>query len=577
MTNPIDHHQPAGYNRPLPKEIPAGILKVTGNDIESQTGAMARIELGPTGNFGLSHTESGRTIRLASAVNPAAEDLSLVERFNPKPGEGVVCIGLGLGYQLEELARRLRPDDPIWVFESRPELAAAALMSRDLEAVLSRPGFRLFIGPWNGQPPFGAEETPPGRVLWRPAAARYFAGEYPWFKTPGTITRLKPSAPRLLLFQSGYYLDRELNNAAKALNLETAVWNFERGETADGDNFKALLELIKNFRPDLALTVNHLGFDAEGLMDDLFSRLRLPVASWFVDSPAFILGDHRPGSYVSAFSWDMDYLELLKDKGFVTVRHLPLATDETFFRPDPGSSSHRPLAFVGDSLTMATAKYMLKLGLRADSKAFSSFLDDTDKLAEGFLSNSDLLPDSEGLKKLAASAGLTAGPEQLADLGALVTWRASRIRRREVLAAVKESGLTVAGDKHWSALLNINSKKVLPPLDYYTELNPFYQSAQVNLNITSAQMKTGLNQRVFDVPASGAFLLTDHKEQLFELFEPNKEVITYHDPQEARQLAAWYARHPAERESIVRAAHRRVTGCHLYRHRLNEILKTMSV
>ena len=573
MINPIDH-QALLKDGTWPEAVRAAGLKVTAAGIESLAGATARLEPGPAGALGLSHSESGRTIRLASAVNPAAEDQNLVARFDPKPGQGVVCLGLGLGYHLEELARRLAPDDPIWVFESRPELAAAALSSRDLATVSARPGFRLFVGPWYGRVPFG-DEIPPARVLWRPATARYFADEYPWFPAPVMTARPSKQPRRLLLFQSGYYLDRELRNAADALELETAVWNFERGETADGHNFKELLELIKNFRPDLALTVNHLGFDAEGLMDDLFSRLKLPAASWFVDSPAFILGDNRPSQCVNAFSWDRDYLELLKNKGFSTVKYLPLASDETFFHPDHNLSPSRPLAFVGDSLTMATAKYMLKLGLRAESKNFSSFLDDMDKLAEAFLDNDDLLPDQDGLKKLATSAGIIPGPEQMSDLGALVTWRASRLRRTRVLKAVKESGLTVAGDKHWSALLNMSQDKLRPSLDYYTELKPFYQKAKVNLNITSAQMKTGLNQRVFDVPASGAFLLTDHKEQLFELFEPDKEVITYREPQEARKLARWYADRPAARENIIRAAQRRVSGCHLYRHRLGEILKTV--
>lgn len=578
MKNPIDH-QGLFKGRRWPEAVPPESVRATESGLESSSGAVARLEPGPTGAFGLSLAEGGRTIRLVSAVNPAAEDRNLVDRFNPKPGQGVICLGLGLGYHLEELVRRLGPDDPVWVFESRPELAAAALMSRDLSAMLSRPGFRLFVGPWSGRAPWGEEEIPAYRVLWRPAAARYFAGEYPWFAPPpaAASAHLKPTPRRLLLFQSGYYLDRELSNAAKALGLETAVWNFERGETADGGNFKQLLELIKSFRPDLALTVNHLGFDAEGLMDDLFSRLKLPAASWFVDSPAFILGENRPSPWVSAFSWDKDYLKMLKNKGFATVAHLPLATDDQFFRPDQSSPPARPLAFVGDSLTMATAKYMLKLGLRADSEKFSGFLDETDKLAEAFLDNADLLPDPDGLAKLAAPAGLAPEAERLADLGALVTWRASRIRRTRVLAAVKESGLTVAGDKHWSGLLNLRPERLLPPLDYYTELKSFYQKTMVNINITSAQMKTGLNQRVFDVPASGAFLLTDHKEQLFELFEPGREVVTYQEPQEARQLAAWYAGHPAAREGVIRAAHERVSGCHLYRHRLKELLKTINL
>jgi spore maturation protein CgeB len=548
-------------------------LVFTENSVAGPDGSRAWLESGPAGALCLSHSQGGRTIRLTSALNPAAEDRSLVDGLDLAPDEGVLCFGLGLGYHLEELHRRLAPAAPLWVLESRPALAAAALKARNLAPLFKRPGFRLLVGPFEGGLP--SEPRPPARVLWRPATWRHFAAEYrSWASWAAADAKSRRRAKRrLLLFQSGYYLERELARAAAALGLETAVWNFPRTLTGRGESFRELLDIIKNFRPDLALTVNHLGFDAEGLMDDLFTRLGLPAASWFVDSPVFILGSGQPSPLVSAFTWDCDYLDFLKGRGFRRVRHLPLAADEELFRPAP-SAPERPVAFVGDSLTGATEKYLGKLAVPGPSRP--SFLKAIDARAEAFLADRALLPEPEPLARLAEARGLADRPDLLTDLQALVTWRASRKWRLDVLRGQNPDLLHAAGDSGWRELLSdLPPDRLAPPLDYYNGLAAYYRASAVNLNITSAQMKTGLNQRVFDVPAAGAFLLTDCRDQLFGLFENGREVVTYQSPEEAARLAAWFAGRPKAREKIARAARARVLGGHLYRHRLAELLAAM--
>jgi spore maturation protein CgeB len=114
-------------------------------------------------------------------------------------------------------------------------------------------------------------------------------------------------------------------------------------------------------------------------------------------------------------------------------------------------------------------------------------------------------------------------------------------------------------------------------VDYYRSLGSHYQGSAVNLNVTSAQMRTGLNQRVFDVPASRSFLLTDSKSQILELFEPGREAVLYQSPEEARDKALWHLGRPSERAGVAERAWRRVQGGHLYRHRLAKILERVGL
>ncbi|MDR2350519.1 MAG: glycosyltransferase [Deltaproteobacteria bacterium] len=536
----------------------------------------------------LADASGNRGARLTS-MNPKKEDELLARKFLERDGDllparGLTALGLGFGHHLE-LVLPFVGGKPLFLWDASWTLFAAAFRARDMRALLSYPELVLSAGKIAGLPP-GA----PSPTLVRPATRRHFSALLPGLSgdggngtaavfsdapkkkgggngaDPGTrppkarIDR----APRVLLFRSGYYLDRELANALAVLGANSREWDIRDFRDKNKNlekSFAELLEIIRNFVPDLILTVNHIGFDEEGILEDILSRLGLPAASWFVDSPACVLGAAKAKARdaVTVFSWDSDWLGCLGDLGFENVRYLPLATDESFFRPSGAGGSEREIAFVGDAMGRATEKWL------ALSGAGREILPELDAVAKEFLANDELLPDS-----LLKEKGYGERKDlDFRSLSALATWRASRLRRTEVLGSLPRELLTLAGDPEWARLFP--SAKTTGNVDYYGELSGFYEKTKVNLNVTSAQMKTGLNQRVFDVPASGAFLLTDAKEQLNPLFE-NGEVATYGEPGEARDLALHYLDNERERRLMSREARKTVRRRHLYRHRVSELV-----
>ena len=88
-------------------------------------------------------------------------------------------------------------------------------------------------------------------------------------------------------------------------------------------------------------------------------------------------------------------------------------------------------------------------------------------------------------------------------------------------------------------------------------------------------MKAAVNQRVFDVPAAGGFLLTDFREQLAECFEPGREMVCYQEPGELPELAEFYLKRPELRARLARRARRRVLAEHTYRHRVAAMVETL--
>jgi spore maturation protein CgeB len=160
---------------------------------------------------------------------------------------------------------------------------------------------------------------------------------------------------------------------------------------------------------------------------------------------------------------------------------------------------------------------------------------------------------------------------------AMLTWEATLQYR---LACVRETlpfNPLIVGDEGWWELLKDSREKwkYYHELTYYTDLPKFYPLSDINFNCTSKQMKGAVNQRIFDVPAAGAFIITDWREQMENLFEPGKEVICFHSPEEVQDLLKHYLRHPQERKKIIAAARKRVLAQHCYEHRLTSMIATM--
>jgi spore maturation protein CgeB len=113
-----------------------------------------------------------------------------------------------------------------------------------------------------------------------------------------------------------------------------------------------------------------------------------------------------------------------------------------------------------------------------------------------------------------------------------------------------------------------------PNIDYRRELAAVYRHIGVNINITSCQMPTAVNQRVFDVPLASGFVLTDRQPDLTELFDES-EVATYGSPGELSEMALFFIEHESERNKISAAAKTHILAEHTYEHRVKIILDSL--
>lgn len=78
------------------------------------------------------------------------------------------------------------------------------------------------------------------------------------------------------------------------------------------------------------------------------------------------------------------------------------------------------------------------------------------------------------------------------------------------------------------------------------------------------------NMRLFEATGCGALLLTDYRDNLWELFEIGQEVVAYRTPEEAVLLARYYQQHPEKAAAIARAGQQRTLRDHSYLRRMRQ-------
>ncbi|MBI5741871.1 MAG: glycosyltransferase [Nitrospirae bacterium] len=548
-----------------------------------------------SGNFSVKVACGDGSVKtLHSLYDPVVEAKTLADALE-FDGKGIlVVLGLGLGYHVAELAGRF-PEAEIIVVEARPEISELAKThGPQLEG-----GIEIITG------------LPPEESLREITLRRMRNGikrlsvftlqsslsAFPDYYQPVLASLKKTISVRLwdrlrypkftgdvrkiLLLDSGYFLVREIERTIRSAGYDVAKLSLMKG---GAELFSRLTAATLDFKPDFVLTMNHLGFDEEGVLTSFLSSIEMPVASWYVDSPNLIVKafDKNVSPCTSLFLWDRTYMGDMKAMGFESVSYLPLATDIDVFKPmkikgqgtgGRGQGSRVKdygcdVGFVGNSMISPVEEWMEKVNapLRPVAEEAAERL-----FSRNNVSVADVMNESG--KKLFETLD---GKEKM-DFEAAVFWKATLLYRLSCVRMLEGFDVHIHGDGGWKQLLNNSpiSFKLLPPLNYYKDLPLFYSSCKINFNATSRQMIEAVNQRVFDVPACGAFLMTDCRKGLEDLFRTGEEITVYRDRGEIPEIVKFFLNNPVKRDAVAQRGRDRVLKEHTYRHRLETMVRIM--
>jgi len=375
--------------------------------------------------------------------------------------------------------------------------------------------------------------------------------------------------PRVLLLHGSFFLEEELRRALEQSAAPASVFAYkgQRSLIEFEDNF---LRAMQDFRPDMILSVNMNGFDGEGILAQTASAMGVPISIWFVDDPHPILIHRRDqvNSSMMAFSWERGYCDSLTNAGFGSVSHLPLAGDAAMMTTEK-KPAKIDLGFVGSSMGRAFLEEKILRNF-----VWNPALEPVVQKAAKRLLENPSLSVIEILKSEIVLTGLTIPKDNagLAWLCSYVIHSASCEKRRALVCGLLPLGIQTFGDPEGWRDVAGQSLIVNPDVDYRTGVGRIYAQTAVNLNITSCQMPSAVNQRVFDVPLAGGFVLSDNQPDLAALFELGTEAVCYTSLADCREKVSFYLRRPDARLRITQAARKRIEGEHLYLHRVRKIL-----
>ncbi|MDX9753779.1 MAG: glycosyltransferase [bacterium] len=284
---------------------------------------------------------------------------------------------------------------------------------------------------------------------------------------------------------------------------------------------------------------------------------------WFLDDPHFFV--HQPFEPTEhVFSFDETYVAYLAQFQPGSCGFWPLAADlQGTGRFDPAYACE--VSFVGGVVDQAARRAQL-------SPAMVSYVDTLveHKLASRFLS----------FEELALRYPIAPGKQiQLTPaVHHYLYWETNTRYRIRTLEALLEFDLRLYGNEDWLRVLGDSPLRRVykGPADPVTELPRIFASSAVNLNIHSIQCVGSLNQRDFNAPLAGGFLLSDWVPACAAYFQPGVNAIYYKDTLDLKAKVRYYLRHPKEREGVTVRARQWIEQNHTYPRRMWEIVALLS-
>jgi len=323
-----------------------------------------------------------------------------------------------------------------------------------------------------------------------------------------------------------------------------------------------LLKTCLEVKPDFILGTNHIGFDPEGKIAAVLVELGIPVAFWYLDDFRFIIPDVRQQVQpnIAVFTFEKNDLGSLRQFGFEHIFYLPAGSTlelNTNWQDSRYAFLNDRITFVGNTFLDAQERWL---------QPHYPGLYDLLNLQDWDVQQKSLVEFIKLEQEVKFST-----PAELYHYAGYVAGRSTMENRIKILKQLSKP--VVFGDRHWPTLgLDI---EIHPPVHMTKETPKVFNATQINLNISSTQLTTSLNQRVFDAPLAGGFLLTDWRESLADLFDVEKELAIYKNVTDLKEKIEFYQINQSARQSIVQAAAKRIEKEHLLIYRMQALVSQM--
>ncbi|WP_147819503.1 CgeB family protein [Salidesulfovibrio onnuriiensis] len=158
--------------------------------------------------------------------------------------------------------------------------------------------------------------------------------------------------------------------------------------------------------------------------------------------------------------------------------------------------------------------------------------------------------------------------------GSLVMSSGYHLKRANILASLIKMDVNLALHSNPVEVKNkvddALRSRIKPPI-YGLAMYQALANARIAFNIHIDMTSSAANVRLFEATGMGACLLTDHQTGLDDLFEKDREVVTYDTPEECADKVRWLLDHPEERRAIAAAGQKRTLTYHRLEDRVAQL------
>ena len=148
-------------------------------------------------------------------------------------------------------------------------------------------------------------------------------------------------------------------------------------------------------------------------------------------------------------------------------------------------------------------------------------------------------------------------------------------KRGQILrTSVNKFNLTIFGDEGFfndPVLKKYTHKKV----QHGRELADIYRESKINLNIIGNNITTSVGMREFEIWGAGGFLISENCTGLQDVFENDKNFITFDSIDDLHEKIEYYLSHPEERIRLIKLNQQKIINEHTYNQRVKKIVEIL--
>ena len=515
------------------------------------------LEKARSGDFTLSvNISSSESMFLHSRYDPKREAQKRIAAIPEKKYKAIILFGLGLGYQLLALLDSLHEETHVIVVEPSSVIYDLFCRQSYFENTKKRKVSFLIQKKEATVISFISEKyTAESIYILSNYSSRELYKEYYDAIEEKVSSKIKKQKKGVFFVGKGIvapFIVEDLLVAFKSIGIDALCLPLvkDQGE-----------ETLKMFNPDFIFALDGAGLDFPWVRNSAALKV-----AWYVDNPFYFINSCFSEDLI--FCWDIGYIAALKAFGFKNVFHVPLGTNIKKFKP---LNSFTISSFVCDVSFVGT------LGLlKCDrAKILGEHFSSEKNLAINNLLDCKIHSFSTGetqdIKKYKEI--LNRGVDYISRFkySQIMDFESNSLMRRELIRVLADYNAYIFGDDLMSSFES-KTCRYKGKVSYNSELPLVYSGSKINLNMTRKQLKSTVNQRIFDVSACKSFFLTDYRPALKDIFPFNIKDICFSSSRELKDKLNYFLKNSKERESLSQEMYKAVVSSHTYEHRAREML-----